>query len=757
MPYEKQPPVLPAVDLTAGPLKTSIEDIEDAAALEVVTQSFWQFELYRTQNHDRRWSMHDSLVFGYVAPKVWDGTNVARAAFTQPIVFDQIETALPTITNAIFGVAPDWFQVAALPGTDPKEAEQVQDALSYQLEHPKDEVGSNCISELKLAIRNLLTYGNGGVSVQWDAILGRPTVEWVDLRDFYIDPALSTPDVDEGRATIRRKFMTIDELIQLRKDPRMKIPENDVLWYMAKNFPQAPADQTKRIQEALRNVMYSPGTSDYLPLPSDQKIEVLIYYSKSRIIWVLNRQWVAYNGPNPYGFIPFCFAPCYTVTGRFYAQSIADVQENNQRYVEALLNGHLDEMSLALHPPRTQKRSTLLTPNQQKWRPGAVFSADNKDDISLLQNRTQLTDVFTDIQYILAASDKRTGISGMAGGGVPTPSNANRTLGGLQMQSGGTNMRISELVSNIELYLLTPVLYKLHKLMQFHMTPGQAMPATDPQKNYYSVDASVIQKKVRFRMLAASKMVTRDKLMQVLPFWMQTLSQGNIMEGLKQTGKTIDFDELFRMIQDATGVSNTYALVRPLNEQEQKAAQQPSPQMQADQQKQQADLQGRMQLMQLKNQGEVQKAQVMKQPDPWAAQIAQQKAQQDAAAKQQEMQADQQMQQAQLEAKRQELAIKLGAKKQEHQMDLQKQGADLQATLAGAQQDRQISQVAHEQKMAQLLQSLQADQAQAQNQQSIADKFPASQQQPGGSPAKPDVNRPLTKHGVSKPKAKPPQ
>ena len=756
MPYEKQPAQMPYVDLTEGPLKTSLDSIEDAYALKVVNDTFWQYETFRTQNHDRRWSMHDSLVFGYVAPKVWDGTNVARAAFTQMIAFDQIETALPSIVNAIFGVAPDWFQVAALPGTDPKEAVQVQDALSYQLEHPKDDVGSNCISEFKLAIRNMLTYGNGGVSVQWDPILSRPTVEWVDIRDFYIDPALSVPAVDDSRAIIRRKYMTVDELVMLRKDPRMNIPENDVLWYFAKNVPQQAADQTKRIQEALRNVLYSPGSSDFLPNPADQKIEVLIYYSKSRIIWVINKQWVAYNGPNPYGFIPFAFSPCYTVTSRFYAQSIPDVQEYNQRYIEALMNGHLDEMSLALHPPRTQKRSTLLTPNQQKWRPGAVFSADNKDDINLLQTGTKLIDVFTDIQWISSAADKRTGISGLAGGGVPTPSNANRTLGGMQMQSGGTNLRLSELVSNIELYLLTPVLYKMHKLMQFHTQPGQALPATDSQKNYYTVDASSIQKRVRFRMLAASKMVTRDKLMQVLPFWMQTLSQGNIMDGLKQTGKTIDFDELFRMIQDATGVSATYALVRPLNDQEKQAMQQPNPQQVADQQKAQQDSQTRIQLMQLKNQGTAQVAQINKQPDPWQQQIDQQKAQLDAAAKQQDMASDQQMQQADLAAKKQELMIKLGAKKQEHDMDLQKASADIQVSNQASQNERQQGQLDHQMKMAQLMQQMQADQAQGANQQNIADKFPASQQQQQGEPRKQATNRPLTKHGASKPKAKPP-
>lgn len=727
MPIEQQPPNVVPAYLEQAPLKTANQPIDESYALELVNSTYWQYELYRTQNHDRRWSTHDSLYFGYVPPRVWDGTNVARASYTQPIVFDQVEAALPIIVNNIFGVGPDWFSVEAMPGTDVHEAQQVQDAISYVLEHPKDELGSSAIAELKLAFRSILLYGNGGVSVEWDAVNQRPAVEWVDIRDFYMDPGLMVPDIEESRSVVRRKFMTIDDLLQLKKDPRMSIPPANVLWYMAKNVPQAPAEQTKRIQEALRNIYYSPGFSDYIPLPADHKVEVLIYYSKSRIIWVLNKEWVAFNGPNPYGFIPFAFAPCYTVPGRFYAQSIADVQENNQRYTEALLNGHLDELTLALHPPRVQKRNTLITPAQQKWRPGAVFSADSKDDVSLLQVNTQTTNVFEDVQYLANSADRRTGINAMGQGGVPTPSNANRTLGGMQLQQGGSSSRISEIVSNIELYLITPVLYKLYKLIQFHTYPGQVLPATGEQGSYYAVDASTFQKKVRFRMLAASKMVTRDKLMQIVPFWMQTLSQGNMIGALQQMGQTVDFQEVFRMLQDATGVAHLYNLVRPMNQQEQQAKQQPPPEVQQQQQQAQQEQQTRVQLMQMKVQGDLQKEQIKKQPDFWQQQIDQQKAQQDAQARQQEMAAD--MEQRKQELQQQQLMnmINAAAKREQNKMDLQKKMMDVQVKAHDSQNQRQQSQMDHQLKMAQMMQMLQAQNAQAQGEQQIAEQNPKSQ------------------------------
>ena len=734
MPFEMQPPVITPADLASEPFKTKEQEIAESYALSLVNNTYWQYELYRTQNHDRRWSNHDSLYFGFIPSKVWDGTNIAKAAFTQQIVFDQVEAAVPAIVNSLFSIAPEWFQVAAEPGTDPADVKQIQDALSYVLEHPRDEFGSNALTDFKLAVKSVLLYGNGGVSIEWDPILARPVVRWVDIRDFYTDPALTTPSIDDGRAVIQRKFLTVQDIMDLRSDKRMSVPPDEVLWHMAKNQQTAPADNTKRIQESLRNIYYSPGQTDYVPLPTDHKIEVLVYYDKHRIIWVLNKEWVMYNSVNPYGFIPFAFAPCYPVIGRFYAQSIGDVQENNQRYTEALLNAHLDELSLLLHPPRVQKRGSLLTPAQQRWRPGAVFGGESKDDVSLLQVSNSTTNVFDDIQYIAQSAERRTGINALGMGSVPQPSNANRTLGGIQAQMGGSSARLSEIVSNIETYLLLPTLYKLYRLIQLHTVPGQAMPALDSNSNdaYYSVDTSIMQRKIKFRIMAASKMVTRDKLMSIVPFYMQLLGQGNFLQSIHQIGKTIDFDVFLDMVQDATGVSHLYKLVRDLTPQEQQQQQkQQQQQQQAQAQQSQAEGQTRKEIMQMKVQGDLQKAQIQKQPDPpkqpdpWQQMIDQQKAQQDMQARAQELYLASQQKQQELGAKRQDHQISLAAK-------LQQARADVQASNLKSQHARQQSQMDHDMKMQQMMQKLQASQVQAQVQAQNAQINPAGQAPLGG-------------------------
>ncbi|WP_230687717.1 hypothetical protein, partial [Streptococcus pneumoniae] len=79
---------------------------------------------------------------------------------------------------------------------------------------------------------------------------------------------------------------------------------------MAKSAPTVASDMTKQSQEALRRVQHNPTQANWIPNPADRKIEVLMYYTKGQIIWVLNRQHVLYNETNPYKFVPAVFAPC---------------------------------------------------------------------------------------------------------------------------------------------------------------------------------------------------------------------------------------------------------------------------------------------------------------------------------------------------------------------------------------------------------------------------------------------------------------
>lgn len=686
MPDVIAPVQVPDVDLDQKPFVFGDVPVSDALALTLVNKTFSVYETFRSQNHDRRWNAHDALYFGWVPPRTWDGTSVPRASLGMPIVFDQLEAALPPITEALFG-GDEWFQVVSEFESSPEEARIIQDKMRFDFEHSKDEYGSTARQEILLAIKSMLLYGNGGVGYEWDQEKKRVKVSWVDIRDFYIDPALTVPSVNEARSIIRRKMMTVQELEKMKDYPGMKIPESGILNYFSLNFSNSFGDNTKRIQEALRGVNYQPGSSDYMPNPADRQIEVHVYYSKSRIIWVIGRQLVIYNEPNPYGFIPFDFAPCYIVPGRFYAQSFGDVQEGNQRYSEALLNARLDEVHLALHPPRVTKRSTLMTPAQQRWRPGAIFMSDDPKDMTMLQPQNVTQNIYTELEYIQQLSEKRTGVNSM-GMGVPRGGNVNRTATGVQAQMSGGASRLQALVKNIEDYMIVPMLYKAHRMINVHTALTDTLPATDKDGKFYRVEALKMRKPMQFTMVASSKMMTRDKLMQIFPFLTQYLLNGAFLSELQKVGKTVDFGEFTNMLIDATGTAQRYRLIREMSPQELQAKNAPPPEAAAKQQELQQEGQLRMQLAQLDSQTELQKAQIAKQPD--AAELQKAEAEKQKAAV--ELQMQQQEAALKLQVEQMMAKVKMMAAQADHDMKMQHKQQDMQLKQVEMQQKGQLAQ-----------------------------------------------------------------
>jgi hypothetical protein len=602
MPEQTFPNQLQETTLESEALKLSTDRIDDIYALAMVKETFGHHERFRSSNHDRRWLSHDRLYFGWVPAKNWEGSRTPRAAFGAYTTFDHVETALPFLDQALFG-GPEWFQVEAEPGATREEAKAIGEHMLYAT----DMAGVR--NEVTLAAKSMLLYGNGGVEVYWDAEKKTFAISAIDIRDFYIDPGTPTPNIDDARSVIRRKWMTVDELDQMRDNPGMRIPSKSTLMYMANHVTHATADSTKQSSEALRGIQYSPIDQTYLPLPADRKIEVLIYYSKSKIVWVLNRQVVAYNERNPYGFIPFCFVPCFIVPGRFYAQSFADRIEQAQLYIQGLMNARLDNLNLALIPPRIQKQGSNTLAGHTSYRPGAVFTVENQKDMEIPAVSNVTENVADEIGFFEMNAEKGTGINGVSQG-TPRPGNANRTATGMQIQSQGPANRMHLLVRNIEEYLIIPMLKKAYRLIQYHTNPEDWITTLGEGQQALQIGARAFRAPIRFKITAASKMITRQQLAEVIPFIVQYGLAGPLVAQLQATGRTLDVNVLFEMIQDATGTARLYPFIRPMNEQEQAALQQPPPEVQAKMAASQQESQTRIQMGQMASQKDLQIASI---------------------------------------------------------------------------------------------------------------------------------------------------
>lgn len=627
----RQAPQLQTVDLWTGPLKLGRDPIADAYALQLVNQTFSRYQWWRSRNHDQRWRVSDQLYFGSVPQKLWPGTSVPRAALGIPLTFEQVDLAVSILMQQLFGTGQDWFQVAADPGSDPlsldpqqrsflqrqriQDARNIESHFRYLFRHGKNVYGHSVKIELEQMIQSVVQYGNGCVKVTWDSAMKRPQIEWVDLRDLYFDPHTKSSDLNGARSVIEVVRLTVDQLDAMRGDPRMSIPPRPVLLSMSQQQLVTQGDMTVQAQEARRKIDYQPGTSDWLPSPADGLIEVQMFTSSSRLIWVLNREWVAYNDSNPYGVVNYFMAPCYLVLKRAMAMNVPEVNEGNQLYAQGLMSAHLDEVNLSIFPPRAVKRGTTRTSSQTRFGPGTLNEyANPKEDVVMHQPVGATARVQETLAYLEQSAERRTGLNSTLAG-APKGSNLFRTQAGVQVASRPT--RLVRIMEHIEDYALTPMLYFLYLMIRYHTANDQnaALPGVSDTGAFNSVSASSFQAPVHFSMHAASDMLRREEVGQAIPVIAQTLLAPQAQEQLTRIGKTIDFSEFLELVQYATGTANKFNLVRDLTPEESQALQQPDPKTVADQQLAQLDAQVRLEMGQMKAEVEKLKAQLQYEAD----------------------------------------------------------------------------------------------------------------------------------------------
>lgn len=557
----------------------SLEAMQDSVALALVNSEYERYRIWRNQNHDPRWNTADALFWGWMPQRYWEGTRVPRSSLSVNIAFGQIESAAPVIMNALFGDV-EWFEVDALPGATVDQARQQKERLMYLLENPNNRIGNTARNEIRLAVKQLLTYGNGFACVEHDGETGDPVLSWVDTRDLFLDPGTPTPLLDDARSMIHLDWLTVDELEALRGAEGIKLPPYAVLRVMASQRPWTTSDNTKQIQEAYRGVAYRPGYDDQTSFAPYQKIEIRRYWDKNRIIWVLNGVWVMYNELNPYGFVPYNGAPCTIVPGRLYGMGIPDAVESDQKASQALLNGHMDNLALALNPPRARSRSGAMTQGQSSIRPGQVWEmSDPQKDMVFPVPPANTTGNWQEIQFFESSAEKRTGVTGMITSGMPVKSNASRTATSIQAQSAGPTTRMQQIVEYIEDYLVVPLLYKMIAMDAHHAQAGDSsLRGMTPTGGQTQVDPTSLKAPVKFRIKASSRMLTQQRLQGLAPFLAQYLLNGAFASQLAKAGQAVDFNEFFRLIQDATGTRTAYNLVRPMTDQEKQAMGQPPPQ-----------------------------------------------------------------------------------------------------------------------------------------------------------------------------------
>ena len=667
MPEYQQPPEIQPIDLDTLPFIWGDDPLGARQAKSLVLDTFISMESWR-QRQERKWVEAEQLYWGYVPTRYWEGSKIERSSIPNNIAMDHVEGAHAAITSALFD-NPEWFSVEAMDQVDPRDARELQAGLQYFLDRPDPQTYTTAISEIGQSIHTAMKYGSGFAKLEWKN--DYPCVRYLNNYDVYPDGGGSSAFVDTWRfAFLRNPDVTVEQINNLRRDSRVKIPSDAVLNALRMGAPiPTESDYYKVYSDNLRGI--GPYGAEQIPIamPSANKLEIIEYYDRDRIIWLLNRKLPIYIGENPYKFLPIVHVPCRIIPGRIYGFGLPEAVKHPQRYSEAFLNNHIDIKHLRINAPMAMNKN-IQNDSDRYLRPGQRWSTNSKDDIQIFPPAGNEENIWADIGYLESNAAKRNGFNDLSLSGNASRPGSVRTAAGVNAQMQGSNSRQKMIVTYIEQCGLAPLLYKIQKMVRYHTMPSDmlvgAYPSSDGRTQYRPIRAAVFHQDVRFLIQTASKMLTRDRLGQLTEFTGRMLINGPVMSELQKQQKKLNIDEFAQMVQDAGGLPKRYQLVVQMTQEEIEASKQPSPEAQAQMQKNQTDAQLKQQSMsldwqkaQLGSQTEITKAQIAKQTDPMEAQLKQQEAQQKA-------------QTAQTLA-----AIKIQTEEQKARMDVAKSQADL--------------------------------------------------------------------------------
>ena len=579
----------------------------DTYAKNIALGDFQKAEGYRTINHDYRFRISDQLYLAWTQRKTWEGTKIPRSSVGIFLALEQIEALLPNVVLSLF---PDNnrlpFDAEPLPSTTPAQASAVRDLISWQLQdlgepgkyltmreiarraYKQSYIYGNGIVEFgvldrnitrnhftrqQVPIRQTITHPLTGepVSVptgQFRSVVQRnlemqhvvkPMLSNVDIRDFYWDPNCNSHNINDGGFCATRHLLTVNKLLEFQGTDGFNIPKPADLVKLAQIKSMTQGDSSKQNQEAFRGNTYQPAI-DYSLDPALARVEVIRYWQANRHVWLIGRQWVAYNKPNQFGMLPFLNAFYVDVPGRFAGLSICDLVEGDQKLAEAIINARIDELNLMIHRPLIMKEGRAFSASQQRLRPGVVWKVESpQDDIKWMDNKPVTQDAYIEVDALERRVQKKTGVTDLAVLGSPSSggNSANRSATGVSTQANASGQRIQYHVENAEDQFLVPALNIIHALNQVFLPLDEMQQVLGPEGQFIQIDpVDVLNAGVRFRMNASSKMRIKAALAQGgIGLLLQSILNPELDSIAFQQGYRTDFPQVMRLINDTFGLA----------------------------------------------------------------------------------------------------------------------------------------------------------------------------------------------------------
>ena len=598
-----------------------------SAAVKLVVGDFTRSEEWlNSKQWGLRWRESQARYEPMRDIQFWDGTTVPRSSLNVFAVAQVVQSINAKVMEGLFSDDPP-FIISPRKGTGAEEARAISALLHYQVED------CDLRQEIEDGSADAILFGTAIWKANWkettklrrtytrkaqpvtleptmkggeptilhtkesdeiwytdkEVTHGRPVLEQQDLFQTYVSPGCRRTDIRKAKYVISRITISEEELDEMRDWEGYDIPTvaelESLLWNGGEHVPltqmetqqsSGPANVNHQAQDR-----FLPDTVD--PTQDSSKFEIIERWDNNRVIAVLNRKYEIRNEPNPFHVIPYFSVGWWRVPNSFYSMGIGITAGDEQEIQRGVINAMLDEVSWNLNLPILQVKGDNVPTQNIRMSLGKFVPVDDVEKSMKQMPRLQaVPEAYAEIQASQARIEASSGANEMLVQGA-TPSQGRTSMGrtatGANLLAGGSGSRLEAFVERLSTQVFIPALNLFFEMDKQLMEMEEIRDILEDElfDAYEGDHLDLLNARVRFDVLAASRMVARQRMAQSLPMLAQTLLTDPLHQMLQIQGKKISVDELCNMWFDIAGWKNKTSLVVDMTDDDKQrlAAQQP--------------------------------------------------------------------------------------------------------------------------------------------------------------------------------------